>query len=255
MTQPTPRTIKPEEDVATILGGALGLDWDLVKPLPTGERVRVPYRMQVLTSAENVAALKAAQETAKTVGELGDYGEIYKEAQAHEVLLRAMRHREPRERADNTSYHPPIFVDGSQLRESLNEMDMAALLNAYEITKRHFSIIEGLEEHDTESWIARLSDPLKGFFHLSQLDSRHWPSLVWLLANTCRDLLQELGRELPSLQPSTDSAPATSEASTGSSGEPPSASTTASPETTVLGDKQLTREEAEEIARKRREGK
>lgn len=243
----------PEQDVATILGGPLGLDWELVRPLPNGGAARVPYRMEVLKSQENVEALKGAQTTAKEIGELQGYGEIYKEAQAHEILLRAMRHRESRERADGTTYYPPVFVDASQLRSALTEMDMAALLNAYEITKRHFSIIEGLEEHDAESWIARLSDPLKRFFHLSQLDSRLWPGLILLLASVCRDLYQELGRELPSLEPSTSSDPESSEGSTGSSGAPPSASTTASPETTVPGDVLLSSEQAAELVKKRRE--
>jgi hypothetical protein len=222
-----PKKLDASAMVSTLLDGGPSLPWTLKKKLPNGESIQIPYRMQVLRAEENMSALKAAQDTTKDRGELQGYGDIYKEAQAHEVLVRAIRHPEKRERDDGTSYYPPVFVQTSQLRESLTELEMAALLNAYEITKSTFAVVEGLEAHDAESWIARLSDPLQGPFCLSQLDSHHWPACILLLARICQGLYQELGRELPSLEPTTASALESSTPSTGSSGSPPSASTTA----------------------------
>lgn len=246
--------------VSNLLEGGPTLPWTLKRKLPNGTTAEIHYRMQLLRAEESMAAIKAAQDTAKERGELQGYGDIYKEAQAHEVLVRAMRHTELRNRDDGTSYYPPVFVETRQLRASLTELEMAALLNAYEITKSTFAVVEGLEAHDIESWIARLSDPLRGPFHLSGLDSHHWPSLILLLAATARDLYQELGRELPSSEPSSASDPESSTDSTGSSGSPPSASITSDvtigdPNSDVLevkGDALISSKQAAEIVAKRK---
>jgi hypothetical protein len=247
------RKLDASELVKTLFDGAPGMDWELEKAMPNGERVLVPYRMQVLRVEENIDAIKCAQDYAKGKGELAEYGDIYREAQVYEILRRAVRHQEKREREDGTSYYPFVWVETSQLRSSLNEMEMAALLNAYQITKSHFGSVDGLDAHDSESWIARLSDPLKGPVSLSQLDSLHLPGMVLHLARVCRSLYEELGRELPSLEPSSDSAQESSTGSIGSSGSPPSASSTPN-DLTTLGDRILTRDEALEIAKKRRRG-
>lgn len=250
---PELRRLKPEEVILSLFDLGPGKDWDLEKILPSGERVIVPYRLQVLRVAENFAAIKNAQDTAKEQGELKEYGDIYREAQAHEILQRAIRQREKRTREDGTEYYPFVFVDTNQLRASLNEMEMAALLNAYEITKSEFSVVKGLNDSDAESWIARLSDPLRGPFHLSQLDSLHWPALCLLLAKVCKSLYEESGHELPTWPPTSESAPETSTNSTGSSQTPPTASSTES-DVKVPGDRLISKAEADEILRKRKAG-
>lgn len=249
------RILSPNEVVLTALSGRPGLELELEKVLPDGTRGILPYRMQVLHADENMEALKAAQAYAKEQGELKEYGDIYKEAQVHEVLVRAVRQREKRERTDGTGYYPPVWLDAGQLRASNSEMEMAALLNAYEITRNELGVINGLEAHDAESWIARLSDPLQGPFHLSQLDSHHWPALCILLAKECARNYAELGRELPSLDPSSESEPETSTPYTGSSQTPPSASITGlEPPVVVPGDRLFTKEEAQEIMSRRKRG-
>ncbi len=249
------RRLKPEEIVTTLLHGAPGMEWELEKVMPDGSRALVPYRMQVLRAAENMDALKCAQDTAKSVGELKDYGDIYREAQAHEILVRAVRQREKRERQDGSSYYPQIWMNPDQLRASLTEMEMAALLNAYEITRNEFGVVDGLEAHDAESWIARLSDPLKGPFFLSQLDSRHWPGLCLLLARECARNYEELGRKLPNSGPTSESEPEISTTSTGSSATPPTASSTGiQPTITVPGDSLLSKADAQEIIARRKRG-
>lgn len=229
------------------------MDWELEKIMPDGTRAVIAYRMQVLRAAENIEALQEAQKTAKKFGETAEYGDIYKEAQAHEVLIRAIRHREKRDRADGTSYYPVVFLSGDALRASLTELEMAALLNAYEITRNEFSVVDGLEAHDAETWIARLSDPLKAPFYLSQLDSRHWPGLCLLLARECARNYEELGRKPPISQPSSGSEPETSTSSIGSSQTPPTASSTDTT-ITVSGDELLTKERARDLVSRRRRG-
>lgn len=242
------KTLTPADLVLSVLSGSLTKEWDFTKTLSDGSRATVRYRMQVLRAEENISALRSAQKFAKDMEETS-YGDIYKEAQAYEVLQRAMRHSEPMDRGDGTSFYPTVFTSGQHLRASLTETEVAALLNAYTITKAEFGNIEEINEVDGETWIARLSDPLRGPFFLSQCDSLHWPSLVWLLAGICRDLYAELGRELPSLQPSSGSGPESSTGSTGFSGESASASSTDG-KFTVTSETLLTAEEAAELIAK-----
>jgi hypothetical protein len=241
--------------VANILDGP-SLPWTLERKRLVGGKVVsefIPYRMQVLRAEDDIQSIKDAQDSAKKIGELQGYGDIYKESMAHQLLVRALRHNEPRERPDGTSYYPPVFTMVEQLRNSFTGLELATLMNAYEVTRATFDVLEGIEDRDSESWIARLSDPLKGPFHLHALDSRHWPALCLYLARLARDLYEELGRPLSSSEPSTGADPESSTPSTGASSEPPSASNTGSEETvTVPGDRQITREEAEAIVAKRK---
>jgi hypothetical protein len=224
-TKPTIREIPPEELILTLLDGAPTKLFRLEKYLPSGERVYSTIRIKVLRKEENLRALKAAQDTAKEAGEHANYGDIYREAQADEVLQRALCHPTKRQRPDGkTSYYPPLFTDARQLRMAFTEQELAVLLNAYEVTKAEYSTLEGLEEREAELWIARLSDPLQGPFWLSQLDSRHWPACIYMLAGMARDLYLSAGLALPSLQPTSVSSPESSTAGTGSSTEQPSAS-------------------------------
>jgi hypothetical protein len=246
------REIQPEELILTLLDGAPTKIWDFTKILPSGERAKTQVRLRVLRVEENLQALQSAQEVAKEKGELGGYGDIYKEAQAYEVLQRALCHVKKRTRPDGTEYYPPIFTDARQLRSSFNESEIAVLLNCYDVTKSIFSALEGLEEREAETWIARLSDPLQGPFFLSQLDSRHWPACIVLLAGIARDLYQRAGLPLPSLQPTSASDPESSTADTGSSTQQPSASPMDDEEVTVTPGELLTKAQARALAAKTR---
>ncbi len=246
------REIKAEELILTLLDGAPTKLWKFTKILPSGERVLTTVRLRVLRVEENLQALQSAQEVAKEKGELGGYGDIYKEAQCYEVLQRALCLEEKRTRPDGTSYYPPVFTDSRQLRMSFNESEIAVLLNCYDVTKAEFSALEGLEEREAELWIARLSDPLQGPFFLSQLDSRHWPACIVLLAGIARDLYQRAGLPLPSLEPTSESDPESSTVATGSSASQPSASSTDDEEVTVTPGELLTKEQARALAKKRK---
>lgn len=238
--------------ILTLLDGAPTKLWWFTKSLPSGERTRVQVRLRVLRVEENFEALKSAQECAREKGELGQYGDIYKEAQVCEVLQRSICHVKKRTRGDGREYYPPVFTDSRQLRMSYDESELAVLLNCYDVTKAEYSALEGLEEREAEMWIARLSDPLQGPFHLSQLDSRHWPGCILLLAGMCRDLYLQAGHPLPSLLPTSESDPESSMADTGSSTSQLSASPTSDESVVVTPGELLTKEQAREMAKKSR---
>lgn len=238
--------------VRKLIEGAPSEEFDFVHWDPEGRKQTSRIRVQLLRVEENLQAIHDAQQTAKELGEVGTYGDIYKESQAVELIQRALRQTTKVTSPDGTAYYPCVFTDSRQVRASLTEPAMAVILNCYEIVKAKFGAIESLEEKDAEAWIARLSDPLRGPFFLSQLDSRHWPGLIFLLAGMARSLYESLSLPLPSLDGTSDSQDESSTADTGSSGEQPSASSTADPDLAVPVGKVLTRDEARELVAKRK---
>lgn len=249
---PLVRQVDPEKVIRSLIDGGPGKEWKFQRVEENGERVEFTYRMQVLLAQENIDGIQSAQGYAKD-RELGGYGDIYREATVHEILVRAMRHPAKREMPNGTSHYPPIFTDVSQLRASFTEPEIVVLFNAYEITKAEFGIVRGLEDESAETWIARFSDPLKGFFYLSQLDSQAWPGAIMMIAKVARGLFQELGHELPSLEPTSESARSSSQDSTGSSGRQLSGSSTDGKFEVKPGEL-LTREQARDLVSKKNEG-
>lgn len=248
---PEMRTVNATEIVQKYLEGGPSEVFDLVRVMPDGERVKMQVRIALPRKEENIEALAAAQKSAQHYGELKEYGDIYRECQADEVLWRAVRATEQHEIEGRLQY-PPLCTSPKHLRQAFNESELGALLNCLHIVKAKYGSVEGLESESAETWIARFSDPLRGPFFLSQLDSLHWPAAISLLATVCRDLCLAAGVELPSLENTSGSTPESSTSGTGSSGEPPSVSSTADPDLKVPTAKLLTKEEAEEIIRARR---
>lgn len=249
-------TVKASDVVQAYLEGGPSEVFDVVRVQRDGSRAKMQVRIRLLRSEENIEALKAAQKTARDFGEAEPYGDIYKEAQAHEVLARCVCATEEHpltgpEAKPGAVYYPPLCVNAAHLRKCFNETELAVFLNCYHIVKSKYGAIELLEKGDAETWITRMSDPLRGPFYLSHLDSLHWPGLIVLLATVSRDLCQAAGLELPSLETSTESTPDASTSDTGSSTEPPSVSSTADPELKVPAGTLLTKETAAEIVRKR----
>lgn len=240
----------PHELVRSILDGGPSDVFDFVRVLPNGTRKNIPVRVQLLSVEENHAALIAAQDYAKKRGEIPkDYGDVYREAQAVELLARALRHVEKRERPDGTSYYPPLFVSSQQLRASFNEPEMAQCLNMYELVKAKFGAIEGFAEEDLDVWVERLREPLAGPFFLSRLDSTHWPELIYSLARRVWSLYEVLGQTPSSSLDTSESDLSSSGAGTTSFTELPSASS--SEGESLPTDHLLTRDEAREIIAKR----
>ncbi len=245
------REVTAAEIVSGLLSGAPSEVFDVERVLETGEKVKYQVRLKFLRADENFEALKAAQQTAKSFGESGEYGDIYREAQAHEVLARALCAVDQHELPDKTKYYPPLCVGAAHLRKAFNESEMAHFLNCYQIVKAKYSPLETLEKEDAETWVARLSDPLRGPFFLSRLDSLHWPGLIVLLAGMCRNLYQAAGLELPSLEPTSESPPENSTLDTGSSTERLSVSSTSDPELKVPS-APMTLTQAQELLNKRK---
>lgn len=246
------REISATEMVAKYLKGAPSEVFDFVRVMPNGERVLIKIRVQLQRAEDNIQALVEAQNTARAKKETEGYGDIYKESQAHELLARALRATEVHALADDPNFYPPLFVSAAHLRTAFTESELAVLLNCYHIVKAKYGPLELLEKEDAETWIARLSDPLRGPFFLSQLDSLHWPGLIFLLATVARDLYQSAGLELPTLDVSSGSPSEDSTEDTGSSGAPPLVSSTQDPELKVPTGKLLTAEEAAEFVKARK---
>ncbi len=245
------REISATELVAKYLKGAPSEVFDFVRVMPNGERVLIKIRVQLQRAEDNIDALVEAQGTAKTKKETADYGDIYKEAQAHELLARALRATEEHPLPDGTKHYPPLFVGAAHLRTAFTESELAVLLNCYHIVKAKYGPLEFLEKEDAETWIARLSDPLRGPFFLSQLDSLHWPGLLFLIATVARDLYASAGLELPTLDVSSESPSEESTPDTGSSGAPPVVSSTQDPELKVPTGRLMTAEEAAALVKDR----
>lgn len=209
--------------IAALLEGPPSKLWDFEKTRENGEKVRTKIRMRILRVDENHDAIRAAQDYAKKRGELKEYGDIYREAQAVEVLSRAVCKPEKKERADKTRYYPTLFASSDHMRQQLDESDLRVLLNMYTITKAELGAIESLDDHTAEQWVAMLSDPLSKNHFLAHLDLLHWPGLIALLAGTAADLFRSLGVALPSSANGFESTPESSTGDTGCSSEQPSA--------------------------------
>lgn len=218
------REIPATELIRSLLDGAPTKVFDFVKVQPSGERTVTKIRLRVLRIEENHNAIESAQAYAKHRKELEGYGDLYREAQAVEILTLALCHVEPHLRPNGDSYFPPLFTDSRQLRASFNEVEMSVLLNCYQIVKSEYGALETLDEQEAETWIGRLSDPLKGPFWLSQLDSLHWPGQIFMLASQVKALLAEVGRPVLTSPPSSESDRAISTSATGDSSSQPLAS-------------------------------
>jgi hypothetical protein len=209
--------------------------------------------MRLLRVEENLEAIREAQAFARERGEVSkEYGDIYREAQAVEVVRRAMCMPDEVDRPDGTKFYRPLFISSEQLRQSFTENEMAICLNAYELVKAQFRCVKSFDPEEINNWAARLSDTLLGPFSLSQLDSSHWPALIMALASRVRVLSDQIGQPLPSSLDSTESDPENSGNTIGGSTSAPYVSLSDSSGNSVPNEKLLTRAEADEIVKKRR---
>lgn len=197
--------------------------FDFERITPDGTRKRVPIRVKLLRVEENHQAILAAQRYAKERGELREYGDIYREGQACEVLWRALCHVEKRTVPSGHDYYPPLFTSAKQLRESFTEPEMVLGLNCYEIVKARFGVLENFSEEQLDLWVSRLSEVMAGPYFFARLDSSAQLELALALALRVRSLYAELGRTLPDWQQDSASDSETSPSGTGDSTGPVSA--------------------------------
>lgn len=211
--------------VGTLLDVAPGQEFVLRRFRGDGEPVDVRVRVQLLRTDENHAALIAAQKYAQERGELKGYGDVYREAQAVEVLVRAVRHPTKQTREDGTQHYRPLYVSAAQLRQSLTEPEMARLLNAYEIVKSKFGDFEALSDDQLDAVIEKLANGFTGPHFLARLDSARWPDLMMAMARRAEQHRAAF-RTLSGSLSGSESDPETSDGgTTPPSGEPSDAST------------------------------
>jgi hypothetical protein len=201
-----------------------------------------PFRCRVLRPGQLIDALQMAQGYAKEK-ETDGYGDIYREAQAHESIQRLMCRPDPVERADGLREYRPMFISAEQVRNSLNELECAQILNCYEITKAFYKTTDNFSSEDIEKMIDGLADEMAGPFFLSRLDSSDWPELITSLARLVQVLMKQIGPTPSSSPSSSESDPSNSEnGTTGSSQLPDAQSLSFSGE--LPTDRLMTQEEA-----------
>jgi hypothetical protein len=224
--------------------------YDIKRRNQDGSVEVVKFRVRLLRPAQSIDALVAAQEYATRKGEAKGYGDIYKEAQVHELLQRSLCHVEIGER-NGKKFLRPIFVDADQLRDSLDEAECAQLINCYSITKSYFGLAEEFDDAKLETYIERLSNEMGGPYFLSLVDSSDWPQLIFSLARSAQSSRQS-GSQTHSSSPSTsESNHSSSETGTTGFSALPSAHLSDLPNGEQLPtDHYLTPDESRDIARR-----
>jgi len=237
------REIPASELIRSLLDGVPSKVFDFVRIQEGGEKTVSKIRVKLLRLEENDSVLADSQAHAKHRKESEQYTDIYREAQAVELLTRALCHVDKHTRPDGTSYYPPLFTDSRQVRASFTATELSVLLNCFQIVKSEYGTLETLDEHDADMWTERFSDPLKAPFWLSQLDCNHYPGAILLLAAQVRDLRTEVGRPLSTSPDSSEFNPEISTSDTGISIEQPVASSENDPEPIKAGEL-MTQDEA-----------
>lgn len=175
-----------------------------------------PIRVKLMRIEEDTMILRDAQAYAKAQGEAPEsYGDIYRNAQAAELLTRAICHVTEEQRPDGTRYYPPLYTDSRQLRVSFTAPEMAQCLNMYELVKAKYGAVETFSEEEYGRWRDRLAEQLRAGFFLQLLDSAHWPILMCRLAEEARDLRIQLGLPLSTSLDTSESGQPNSGSGTG----------------------------------------
>jgi hypothetical protein len=239
-----------DADLLSILGSPMPSREFEMEWYRNGKLIKKKLRVQLLSASQNMASIAAAQEYAKGK-EGGDYGDIYREAQAHEILSRAIVATEEKTRHDGTKYYMPIFPTAEMFRANLTEPEQSVLLGYYIQVKSEFGPISSLSDVSLEQWIQRLKGPMATDF-LGRLDSLHWPALIFTLAQVVDDLSGLLGLIPSASEPTSESDQTSSTEDTGSSISPPidsSTETTPDPSQVSSSSRLLTKDELQERAK------
>jgi hypothetical protein len=228
--------VSNDELLAALSGPEPSRVFDFERRRADGTRVASKIRVRLLKSASNIAAVEAAQAFAKG-RDLKDYGDVYREAQVHEVLARAVC-REDLQEVNGARQHSPLFMDAAHLRERLSEPEISYLWSCYHLVRDEFGPVGGLDACDAEGWIRRLSGPMGADF-LAGLDSAHWPGLIFMLAAVSQELLSSDGPPPSSSPAGSASTTETSTSDTGSSTGQPAESPTVSRHVDIWSPEQI----------------
>lgn len=215
-----------------------------------GSVVEYPFRVRLLRAAQNFDVLAAAQAFAREKKEVEGYTDIYREAQAVELVQRVMLQDTPTPTPDGGETFLPYFVSGAQVRDSLDESEIAQVVNCYEITKAYFGFGSEVDEQSVAAVLDKLADEFSGPFFLSQFASLDWPQLIYTLARLATKQRSD-PTYLDSLSTS-ESGPETSESGTSGFSTLPETHSESEPELSkmqVPTDRQLNRETARDLVK------
>src|SRR5690606_15325164 len=137
----------PPSIVRDLFDPSPSLRFELKRKKEDGSVEVLPFRCRLLRVEQIHEAIIAAQKYAKGK-ELDGYGDVYREAQACEILQRTICEVDLGEREENgrlKRWLRPMFTSTEQLRMSLDEAECAQMLNCYELTKAHFRVTDDVE--------------------------------------------------------------------------------------------------------------
>lgn len=227
------------------------LEFVIKRKQEDGSVVDLPLRCRLLRSDQLIDALEAAQKFAAK-REAKGYGDIYREAQAYEVIQRAICRAEPTVIGDRKEYRP-YFVSSDQVRQSLDEVECARMLDFIQITKQYYRTENVVEAEDVEKMVEALADEMAGPYFLSHTDSADWPVIIYELSRMVARLWSQSGTTPSSLGSISESDQQSSPLGTGGSQELPDASLTVSGERKPLPKRPVrSRVEAREFVKKQR---
>lgn len=214
----------PDELASNMLDIAPSMPFDLVRhqynpKTEQFEQVSEKIRVRLITVEQSHEAIQRAQAYAKSRKEDSrSYSDIYTEAQAIEVLTIAVCQPERTTLPDGKMFYGQRFVNAEHMRKALTQNEMAYLLNCFEVVKGFYGSMESVfNREEVETWVAKLSDPVRGPFFLAQLDSAHWLALLLSVAEMAAEQSRSLGRELTDLLGFSESDPENSDTGTTSS--------------------------------------
>lgn len=239
----------PAELVQTMLDLTPSEVFELDRIEPDGTTKTWQVRVCMLRLEVERQGMIAAQKYARAHGENPtENGDLYREEQAVEIVVRSVCHVDEETRPDGTRFYRRWFVNADQVRASLTSNELAALLNFYQVVKSKFGHLYALDDISIEQWVSRLGDELMGPYFLSRLDSAHWGDAVLAVARWAREQAEIHGHPLPSLQPTSASDPSISDPGTGSSGPLPGARLKDKPSPSIPSDRSLTQPEAARLS-------
>lgn len=247
---PTVTEATPEELINSALDLTPSSIFELDRIQPDGSIKTWKVRVCLLRAQAEREGMIAAQAYARKYGENpADHGDIYREEQAVEIVMRSACRLEPEDREDGTRFYRRWFLSADSVRSVLTANELAALINFYQVVKSRFGVLSALDDQSIEDWAVRLSDEMLGPYFLSRLDSAHWGDALLAVARFCRDRLEEAGSPLPSLLASSESALSNLPPSIGLSGVLPGARSSEASQPSIPSDRSLTQQEADHLAR------
>lgn len=237
---------KPASMIRSLMDPMPTLEFEMERRSEDGDVTVYPFRCGLTRMTDTFDILEKSQETSKD-RELEGFGDIYRESQACELIVRCIFQVDAVE-LDGTRVYVRYFTSAQQVRESLTEAECAQLVECYNLTKAHFDL-EPFDIKDAERLIDGLASEAAAFF-LKQVPSQDYPLLIYALARLAQSWRPSTPPTPSSSAPSSESGSETTvPGTTGFSELPPAVSKTHGKLPTK---KKLGREGARKVVKKSR---